>query len=279
LLELTNDLVISSDSERRDFARIVLVEMSAVYEEELNRARQFVPKTEAARRKLSRWRYATGSFLVQLLEIYQTLDSGASVGLHVDNHQRLLLIVERRPVVMSGPRIGREKALEERIVNNYCRIHECSQPREAERYIQPKPDFSDPGTWVLAQNHRPRYETGDGLSFRFRNIANRMTKEQACLAVVVELRELVAALMEARESGEQINWAVIKIESIPVSDDHQVILNERGDYLRLELHTLGKSGELWREFLPWVRSQTSGEKYHMNFLNAERLVSPVATHP
>ena len=279
LVEIANNLVISSDSERRAFARIVLVEMAAAYEEELYRARQFVPKTKAAQRKLSRWRYATEAFLVQLLEIYQTLDSDASVGLHVDNQQRLLLIVEGRPVVMSGPRIGREKALEERIVNSFCQIHECSQPQEAERYILPKPDFSGPGTWVFSQKHRPRYETGDGLSFRFRSIANRMTKEQACMAVVVELRKLVAALIETRESGEQINWAVIRIESIPANNDHRVILNERGDYLRLELHTLGKSGELWREFLPWVRSQANREKYHLNFLNAERLVHPITTHP
>jgi len=279
LAKLANNLVLSSDSERRDFASIVLVELSAVYEEELKRARQYVPRTEAARRKLSRWLYATGAFLIQLQGIYRTLDSGATVGLHVDKQQRLLLIIEGRPVVMSGPRIGQEKALEEHIVNNFCRIHECSQLLEAEHYTQPKQDFSDPGAWVLGQKHRPRYETKDGLSFRFSNIANRMTKEQACLAFVIELRELVAALMEVRESGEQINWAVIKIESIPVGDDHRVILNERGDYLRLELPSLGKSSEFRQEFLPWVRSRTNGEKYHLNFLNAERLVNPIATHP
>jgi hypothetical protein len=119
LAELANNLVLSSESERIDFARIILVELSAVYEEELKRAEQFVPRTEAARRKLRRWRYATGAFLVQLQGIYRTVDSGSTVGLHVDKQQRLLLIIEGSPVVISGgPRIGQEKALEERIVNN-----------------------------------------------------------------------------------------------------------------------------------------------------------------
>ena len=278
LTELANNLVLSSETERRNFARIVLIELSAVYEEELKLAGQFVPRTETARRKLSRWRHATGAFLIQLQGIYRALDSGATVGLHVDKKQRLLLIIEGSPVVMSGPRIGQEKALKARIVKNFCRIHECSQPLEAERYAQPKPDYSDPGTWILGQKRGPRYETKDGLSFGFSNIASRITKEQACLAIVIELRELVDALMKARESGEQINWAVIKIESIPLRDDHRIILNERGDYLRLDLHSLGEFREFWRAFVPWVRARTNGDIHHLNFLNSERLFNPTATH-
>lgn len=273
LAELAAYLVSSSDDyERREFARIALTELIAAYEAELNRANRAMPKSESAQRKLSQWRYATSTFLFQLQDIYRTFDADASLKIHLEERQRVLMVIGKNPVVISGPRIGYEEALEERIAENFCRIYICTQLSGVGSYIEPKPDYSEPGIWKLSQRLRPRYETRDGLSFKFEDLSNRAMKEQACLKVAVELRELAAALKKARENGERIYWPVLRIASNSVSDNHRVILNERNDYLSLKLDNLVRSDGLWKEFLPWLRSQTQGKEYLLTLPKGERLI-------
>ncbi len=277
LATLAKAVSTAGDEEQRAFARIALVQMTAAYEAELDRAGEAAPKTPAARKKLTRWRFATRRFLTEFQEMSRALESGAPLRLHVDQQHRVLMFVGDHPMIVNGPRIGKKEALEQRIRDEFCVAYEC-EPLLAEekRSEPPEPELPPGGTWALGHNRRPRYETVDGLLFEFRNMSDRGRKEQACLAVIPELRELAKALRKAREARYAIDWAGLAIEALPASEDHQVILNTQGDYLRLTLPRLEKAEQVWREALPWLRARSDGKNYRMRFRNSERLL-PMAT--
>jgi hypothetical protein len=272
LATLAEALSRASDEERRTFARIALVEMSAAYEDELKRASQAEPKTQAARKKLARWRFATRRYLVELGEIARALDATDSLRLHVDRQQRVLMFVGEHPIIVNGPRIGKKEALEQRILEAFCLAHPCDVLLATDSQSEPEPQYPAGGTWALGHKRRPRYETVDGLLFEFRNMSDRALKEQACLAIIPELRELATALQKAREARYAIDWPGLAIEPIPASEDHRVILNRQGDFLRLSLPRLEKAEEFWREALPWLRARANGKDYRMRFPNSERLL-------
>ncbi len=272
LATLAGALSRASDEERRTFARIALAEMSAAYEDEFNRAGQAEPKTQAARNKLTRWRFATRRYLTELGEISRVLDNTDSLRLHVDKQQRVLMFVGEHPIIVNGPRIGGKEALEQRILEKFCLAHTCDVLLATASHSAPEPQYPAAGTWAFGHQRRPRYETVDGLFFEFRNMSDRALKEKACLAIIPELRELATALKEAREARYAIDWPGLAIESLPASDDHQVILNRQGDFLRLSLPRLEETEGFWREALPWLRARANGKDHGMRFPNSERLL-------
>jgi hypothetical protein len=246
--------------------------MSAAYEDEFKRAGQAEPKTQAARNKLTRWRFATRRYLTELGEISRVLDNTDSLRLHVDKQQRVLMFVGEHPIIVNGPRIGGKEALEQRILEKFCLAHTCDVLLATASHSAPEPQYPAAGTWAFSHQRRPRYETVDGLFFEFRNMRDRALKEQACLAIIPELRELATALKEAREARYAIDWPGLAIESLPASDDHQVILNRQGDFLRLSLPRLEETEGFWREALPWLRARANGKDHGMRFPNSERLL-------
>ncbi|MCP3870332.1 MAG: hypothetical protein GY703_20020 [Gammaproteobacteria bacterium] len=256
----------------RELGRIALFELIYDYRLELDRADGAVSRNRKSRNKLNQWRYATNAYFLQLQETYHALDRGAPIAMQLDNQQRLLFVVEGYPVVISGPRIGFEKELEHRIVEQYCGTYICDGLWSSLSDRGSAADHSDSGVWVLSQRHGPKFETGDGLSIGFQNLSDRAQKERVCMGVVMELRVLAAALKRARETGETLEWPTLNIRAMPVDRMHRIVINTRGDYLKLYLPGLAESPELLENARPWLRSHSNGGQFKLELSDGEQLV-------
>lgn len=273
LADLVVDLMMQSEEEQRMFAHIALDELSAAYQAELDQVRVAVAKSQKGQQKRRRWFIATNIFLANLQRASQLLNSYASFRLYIDKKHNVLIVVDDQPIVVSGPRINDEVALEKRIIDRYCSQKECLRPVRNSRYDNFEQQFSAPGSWLLGQSGRIEYVTGDGLLFEFNNMTNRVEKREAVHAVIIELRHIVISLKRYLHNGGSIDWTGIAIISSPADNDHKFVLNNQGDYIRIRLPNLHKEGNILFEALPWLHARVKGEPYQLKISNADRLLS------
>ncbi len=119
------------------------------------------------------------------------------------------------------------------------------------------------GQWVLSQRHPPAWETTQGLRCEFRDMVERATHEALCRAVVRDLQMLADALENAIRGGELVQWTRLALEADPGFPPHRIIVNERGDYLRLAVPALDGAAVDWRAAGRWLRSRVQGEPVGM----------------
>jgi hypothetical protein len=209
----------------------------------------------------------------------RALESGASVELEVGPQGSLIVVLDGRPTLITGPDIARAHELERRVLDIFCQGHRCPElerPATAESATgtggEARAPRSVEGVWSFADHRAVRYETADGLAFELRGFEGRARKQAALDALAQELRVLVLGLREALRDGHAVDWGSVRVIEPPHGEEPRVVLNASGDYIRLPVQRLAAHPELWREALPWMRERIAGHSPTMVFRGAERLL-------
>ncbi|MCB1760929.1 MAG: hypothetical protein KDI68_14255 [Gammaproteobacteria bacterium] len=262
LRDLVLQVAGSDYAAQQDFAWIALSELTASYEQALAASAERLPQSQRARRKLYSWRGGAQEFVDELRRLLALLDGTADLRLRVDETGPPVLYVDRQPVVLSGPELGAAQLMEQRIFDGYCAIYDCSglQPRRGRAPESSREPAGAAGRWWLEDYGRVSYRTGDGLLCRFREIAGRVAKQQACERIATELRVLAEALREAQLAGHGIDWRGLRIESLAAGRGQRLMLHPHGAYLRLPLPSLAAGGGLSDPLLQWLRQRVAGEE-------------------
>lgn len=260
LFELARQVSAGDDTEQRDFAWIALSELLAAYEGEAETSRLAKTSDAKERRKLGRWRSATWAFSDQLRGRLDALDNGGEVRVYAQRPNPVMIAVDGQPTVISGPKASDDRQLEQRIVVNYCWLHPCETASEPEPGHENPPLAPDPGgSWQYSQGRSPEYVTGDGLVFQFKKLDNARTTGNRADRLAAELRELADQLRGVLQVGTRVGWEHIGLLPRTGDDQHWVLLNQTGDYLRSSLPHLYRNPELLQEAIPWLRAQAEGQ--------------------
>ncbi len=263
--------------ERADFARVALDEVIASYEAVADDAAGPV-RSISGKTDLRRWRAATRNFVDQLRDLRWRLDRGADVQLNFGADGILVMFIDRRPVLLSGPSAASSGLLQQTVMAQYCGFHECATGPAAATASPRVPNLSDANAvdahWTFAQNRRPSFVTEAGFRFVFTSISDRATKERLSRQLSGELRQLAGALRTAAQSGRSLDWQQLRVLPRRNGSLEQVVFDQRGERFPLSLPLLARTPALWRETLPWLRAQVEGQDFPLTVRQAYLLVQP-----
>jgi len=273
-IRLAQSLAAAEQARRLDFAWIAVAEMAGEYRKILNDSAAAAPHKGSSRLKLARWRQATQGYLAELEWLLQRIGAVAEVRVHVEAGQLVTLLVENKPIVLSGPESSNSRLMQQRILDTYCELYDCSDILHAA--ADPASPVVTPGkgSWDIAQNRGFRYATPDGMVFAFSSLADRAAKEALCEQIAGELRLLVSLLREAKRGGFVIDWESLEVRPLADSDKAYVQLNPAGDYLRETLPRLAGTDALANGGLDWTRQMVEQEKTTPTVIRVDRLAGP-----
>lgn len=268
-LQLASTLAAEPEVQRRDFAWIALAEIIHAYEKVLENSERRTPRSGKARQKLVRWQQATRAYTDQLHGLMRSLETAESVQVHADQAGSVLLLLDNRPVVLSGPEMGAPQLLEQRITDTYCDLHPCQ--RATEPILEPT--IPEAGSWTLLAGGRAHYVVPDGLIFMFAHLRDREDKQRFCEELMAELRSLVVAVKGAERAGYAVDWVLLQIQPLTQGHTAKVVLNANDDYLSLEMMHLSRAGLLPEQLIRWLQDRVAGGTGVIATLDAEQLIS------
>lgn len=262
---------------RADLAYAAISELAAAYASESRLARQEMQQ-QPGQRKLRRWAVAVENLASELDALAQTVTTQSSVRTGFGPGNSLYLIVDDKPVVVSGPRTNDQADLEKRIVSRFCSLHPCKQLIPLPRLSDAEPVVSTQATktrWSFSEDAGPVCSTDDGLVFQFDNTSDLRRKREACARVVAELQLLATEIIQRKKQGTRVNWKAVKIETLPLGVHHEIQLNNDGDALILYVPALAAAPDLFILLRPWLVANISGVHHRAMISDAETLLPPV----
>ena len=273
-IRLAQSLATSEQARRLDFAWIAVAEMAGEYRKILEDSAAVAPHKGSSRLKLARWRQATQGYLAELEWVLQRIGAVAEIRLHVEAGRLVTLLVENKPIVISGPESSNARLMQQRILDTYCELYDCSDILGAAADPASTPPTPGKGAWIFAQNQGFRYTTPDGMVFLFSSLGDRTAKEALCEHIAGELRLLVSLLRDARRGGFAIEWPSLEVRPLADSDKAYIQLNRKGDYLREKLPRLARTGALANGGLDWARQMVEQENPAPTVIRADLLAGP-----
>lgn len=126
---LADQVAQGGELERNDFALIALNELIAAYQSSYRQSADERPGTGKAKLKLARWRRESKAFIDQLDALLGSISYQSRIEIESNPSAPLILFIDRTPVVISGPEIGKAGLLEQRISNSFCQLHDCQSYR------------------------------------------------------------------------------------------------------------------------------------------------------
>lgn len=262
------------DPLRSDLAYAALAELAETYAFEARRARQEY-RNHPNDADLRRWANAVDTMASELSTLAKMLTPMTSIDVGISPENSLYLIVGGKPVVVTGPKPNEQKALEQRIMERFCRVNWCDEllAKSGEDVVtdeaQQKP------LWRFSQRTGPVCATHDGLEFQFRSTDHLREKREACARIVAELERVTAAIAKHIESGTRIDWNNMTVRSYVRGEPQRVLLNDAGEYLPLELPALAATPDLFRQIRPWLAARVTGGQIRIVVLNADSLMAPL----
>lgn len=281
LVQLALHLEAADKQLQYDFSRIAIVEMIRSYEHELLRSQTNLPVKQKKRAKVYRWQIATKSYLNSLDEYLFQMDSGETLDFLINKQNKLMILIGKQAVIISGPNSGGDKQIENKIVEQFCIQYDCHEyfivtQENKNNSVKLKlpstisDDFS--GSWSIRSDLKADLAITNGVIFRFSNIQHRLDKEIWAIQIASELERLVKQLKITKEKGYSIQWLSLSLNDLPVTDRAQkVIINQKQDYIKLPLPILGKHQSLFFILIPWIKSNIDNKKdYRIMIENADK---------
>jgi hypothetical protein len=271
LVSLVEALPLSSPEDRSIFAESALQEMVAAYETALEPDHRGGSSESRAARQRS-WSYAAEAYLGYLRRVLDTVQQGAPVEVQLDGRRSVQLLVGDEPIIVTGPNLEHPEAMERRIAERYCAEALCpSDVTESVRYELPPQRV-----WSFGDDRAATLSTADGIHCRFRDASDRRLKEQACLNLVRELGVLANALRDARTAGFGVDWDRLQVPPAPRGELTRVVINPRGDYVRVALPTVSRLGAWPPEASDWLRYRSADRTYQWVLEGADGLLGTAA---
>ena len=280
LLQLAQHIAADEPEKHYYFSQIAVFEMMDSYQRELERSLTQVSKTMKKRAKVRHWRFATYAYLETLNEYLFLMDSGVQTSFFISPQNKIFLLIGNVPVIISGPNSGEDKKIEKNIVENYCLEYDCQEyfknhlqnnrPAAKASFL----DESQSGEWSIKSQHQFSYIVDDTLIFNFSNMQDRKNKEKWAINIAAELQTLLAALHKVKKRGKIIDWSLLMIEELPLTDNaEKVMINQQADYIKIALPMLLKNSPLFPSFIPWLKKHFEQQlNYRMIIDNAEQYI-------
>ncbi len=259
---------------RAELAQITIEELATSYAREARRAREDI-RHRRVPRDLWRWVTAVEQLAAQLAALAGTVTADSTVHMGLRRGQGVYMVVDGRPVVVNGPRMHDQEALEQRVIARFCTHNSCDQllPAGTPMDIQPLAGtLSAPPQWRFSEDAGPVCATDDGLEFRFRNTENLRLKRQVCTRLVSELNTLASAIARRKDYGTRVDWEALEIHTPMGTDRQRVELNNNGDYLRARLPLLVSRPELFARLRPWLAAKVGRYPQRLVVKNADSLL-------
>lgn len=269
LHELALEMQQGTAQDRADFTRTALYEMAVLYEEAANRQGEDEKIQPLA---LLRWRNETRKLARELYRAADTVDPDTPIDISIADTGDVHLLVNQKLYILSSPLINEPYLLDERIINNICRIKYCDQENPAIQQTAGKRTITIEANWIIVENEKPRYVTSDGLNFMFIDLENRSLKQIASLKVIKEIKLVAETLGEAGRKGVVIEWDTLTIKPFQGSYDYRIHINRFGDTVYIKLPELHHVTNWQEQVLPWVRAQVE-EKEIDQYLDADEFLS------
>lgn len=286
LTRLADSLVGAPAPLRADLAQAALLELSAAYAREAQRAREDL-RNRPGKTDLRRWANAIDNLAADYASLAATITPMTPVDVSIGPDHDLHLTVDGQPVVVAGPRPREQAALEQRILVNYCTLNLCDPGEYASTAvslgsniaISISPYASGAGDNAVITRWSfspigPSCGTDDGLEFQFANADVLRQKRTLCTAIVTELQQLAALITRQAAMGIAVDWNALRIEPID-SGAQQVNLNSGGTTIDMPLPFLVALPELFELARPWLAAKVRGETFHLVLINADRLMAPL----
>ncbi|WP_018232748.1 hypothetical protein [Thioalkalivibrio thiocyanodenitrificans] len=258
MAQVAEGLTEASSSARADFAGLVVEALIEVYAEELEHSGLERARGAGRERRLVRWRQAMEMELARLHRFRQALVTTGDVLVEVDRQGQVLLMVGGSPLLVSWPRVAGQADREMDLVQRYCTLHACPALGEAgaSRGIARAGDVG--GAWSMSQMHGPGWESEGGVRCAFADLRDRASREERCRALAADLESLSGVLAQVVREGGRIEWRMLRVEDDPGDGMQRLIVNERGDYLRLPLRALSVEPVNWPAALRWLERRATG---------------------
>jgi len=167
LLELARELRDAGYRERIEFAIVALQEMTSMYREEAMAVHPAQAVDRDQRNHYARWRWSTLEYAETLERINGFIRADSNVEILIDPQNTLRLLVDRRPVIVVGPRLDQPNHLSQRIIDRFCHVKECRGIEDNRPPQAPDEIDSVSAIWSFEQGRQPTLYTRDGLSFTF----------------------------------------------------------------------------------------------------------------
>lgn len=255
-----------------DFASLTLDALLDAYRQELADAAREPASTPERRAKLARWRGATADLARQIQAARLRLLDGATFRVYADPQQQVLIIVDGRPIAVSGPRPDADRAIEERVIAQFCAYNDCSPLAAAEPVAQPATD-EPPAAWILGERIPPTFEIYGVMRCEFTDIADRRRKAEACYRAAAEATELAAAIPRAQRQGYRIDWDWMVHTPSARASAGQVVVNSDGAYLAQPSRMLSRlSAGDWQDLVGWLRQRDPAGRRIVVLGEADRLL-------
>lgn len=273
LAQLVGGLQTADATAQREFAVIAIEALLEAYRAAIQTAAQAAPKGAEPRQKLARWQRATAALVAALHRLREALDAGAQVGLDVDRQDQVLILVDAQVVLLSGPHVAADAAIERQVLERFCAFNDCAwlvghTAGTATAAAEPVA-----GVWELRQSGRPSYGLDGRLQFEFDDLSDRDRKAAACYQAADELERLWTALQRAIDQGHSIDWRRLGQAPLAEGPDQTVVLNADGAYLRLPLPLLARvTAADWERILRWLREGGFAAAQVLRIEQADRLV-------
>lgn len=284
VIQLALHLEVAEPELRYDFIQIALSEMYYSYQNEWQKSLENLPHDRKKRAKIAGWRYATQSYLQSLEHLLLLIDSELPLEFFISAQNKLVILVAQQPVIITGPNAGANKQIERNIVDKFCQLHDCREyfteiasQKERLKDAQRIPSGEViSGSWSIKANMQAEFATSNHMVFIFATIKNRQEKEQWAIAVAEEVVRLIDAVAIARKKGNRIDWSVLKIEDLPLTDKaHRLNVNSRGDFIKISLPRLGAHKTLFAQLAPWIAIHFDKHEISRIIINkAERYFKP-----
>lgn len=264
LAALVPGLVAATAAERLAFVESAVVELEAAYRPLL-----------AAPGAAPRWAAATLAYMRRLERAASAAAAGAPVAVLVEPAGAVRVVVRGAPLrqfMITSPRAGGTRALEQAIVRRYCRAVSCGgAPAGRSAGAAALAGRGQVTTAVPAAVRAPVAPAGDGLACATVAQPHGRLLTSACHALVAELRELAEALAATGRHGRTVDFAALRPPRRHGAL-HQVTLNRRGEYLSLALPALARAPEVWLAAQPWLRARLAGKVSPLALAPPARLV-------
>jgi len=270
---LAEQLADADALQRFDFAQIALAELLDAYQASYRESLQATSSEARGDLKLARWRRGLDHYIGQLSERQRALDYQSRIEIVTPAKGPVSLFLDDNPVLVSGPELARARQLEQRIVDRFCGLHDCTGYREQPPVAKIEMPRVAAGQWQFQQHRSARYRTPDGLEFIFRSMREREAKQRLCEAIAGDLRLLVNEIRNARRSGYRIDWEALHIDTLYSGEREHVTLNRDGDYLNLDLAYFGRKRQPGPELLAWMKRRAAEQEATAIIADSDQLLA------
>lgn len=241
-----------------DFAALTLEALTDAYREELVRSAPERGRGGGGEPRLARWRGAMEMEVHRLQRLRLALETTSDVRVRSDRQGQVLLLVAGEPLLVSWPRVSGQADREAELVARFCAFHSCPDTDEAGAPRGVVRAASVRGAWGMSQWDGPGWVSASGVRCAFADLRDRESREARCRALAADLETLAQVLAEVRDEGGRIEWQALRVEDEPGGGPQRVSVNERGDYLLLNLGALARENVDWHAVRRWLERRVGG---------------------